>query len=221
MTAIEVFKQIVPLFQKEGYQIYMVGGSARDFLLKRDFDDLDLATDAPPSRLIEMFPEANHRFVKYGNIHFIVEEVSVDITALRVESEYSDARHPHRITFVDSIQKDARRRDFTINALYIDPAFRVYDFFDGLADLSRGVIRMIGDPNIRLCEDPLRIVRALRFSLLLGFQIDEVLDKALLFYHDRLEKLTKAKVKQEVSKMRKIDEKKTIGLLEKYQISGW
>lgn len=221
MQAIDVFKHLIPLFHKAGFQIYMVGGSARDYLLKRDFNDLDLATDATPDQLIELFPEANDVFAKYGNVHFVIDEVNVDITTMRTESDYSDARHPRKITFVQSIELDAHRRDFTINAFYVDTNFVVHDFFGGLKDLSQGVIRMIGEPNMRLIEDPLRILRALRFAITLDFAMDESLQQAIIFQQERLTKIKKVKIKQELEKMRLVDPNKAKDILDKYKIHGW
>ena len=218
MDAISVFQHLVPLFQKAGFQIYMVGGSARDYVLHRPFDDLDVATDAPPEALKLLFPDANDRFAKYGNLHFMMGDIHVDLTTLRKESDYIDARHPSKITFIDDISIDAKRRDFTMNALYIDASMHVHDFFGGIADIHAKVIRMIGRPVERLKEDPLRMIRALRFQAILGFTLDSELEKAMIECAPLLKKLRNEKIKQELQKLSKLHQKLSLDALEKYHI---
>jgi len=193
---------LATLFKNNGYSLYMVGGSARDYLLKRNTIDLDLASDATPNEMKKFLPNADYTYAKFGNVHY----KNIDITTLRKEDEYLDYRHPNKITFVKNINEDFIRRDFTINALYIDMSLHVYDFTNGLDDLKNKIIRFIGDPYKRIKEDPLRILRAYRFKKTLGFKIEEKSQKAIDELSYLLDKLNKDKIKMEEHKIKKSPE---------------
>ncbi len=170
---IKEFDILQKTFQENGHSLYMVGGTSRDFLLGIEPDDLDFVSDATPEEEKEFLPDASYAFAKYGSIHLKIENRMVDITTFRVEGEYNDRRHPSKIEFVREIEKDYVRRDFTINAIYIDKDYNVIDFCGGKEDLKNKIIRFIGDPNARIQEDPLRIARAERFATKLGFSIEK------------------------------------------------
>ena len=203
---LELFKKIFNLFQKNGHSLYMVGGTVRDFLLGLELTDMDVVTDATPDQMKEFIPDADYTFAKFGSVKLRNENVKFDITTLREESSYIDSRHPNKVVFCRSLEEDVRRRDFTINALYMDEGLKVYDFVDGQADLKNKVIRMIGDPNKRIIEDPLRIVRALRFAIEFDFSIDSSLQNSINNNKDLLKKLNTAKIQEELKKSK--DEKK-------------
>lgn len=203
---LELFKKIFNLFQKNGYSLYMVGGTVRDFLLGLELTDMDVVTDATPNQMKEFIPDADYTFAKFGSVKLRSENVKFDITTLRKESNYIDSRHPNKVVFCRSLEEDVRRRDFTINALYMDENLKVYDFVDGQTDLKNKVIRMIGNPNKRIIEDPLRIVRALRFAIEFGFSIDPSLQNSIYNNKDLLKKLNTAKIQEELKKSK--DEKK-------------
>ncbi|MCQ2793778.1 MAG: CCA tRNA nucleotidyltransferase [Bacilli bacterium] len=190
------FIKLAKLFKRNGYQLYLVGGSARDYLLKRPFFDLDLASDATPSEIKEFLPDADFTFARFGNVHL----KHIDITTFREEEDYSDYRHPRKVVFTRQIEKDYSRRDFTINALYIDINEKVYDFCHGLDDLKAKIIRFIGDPTTRIKEDPLRILRAERFAKTLGFQIEENAYLAMKKLYKLIDKINTNKIKQELAK---------------------
>lgn len=190
------FITLANLFSKHGYSLYLTGGSARDYLLKREFIDLDLTTDATPSEMKEFLPDMDYTYAKFGNVH----GKHLDITTLRVEGDYKDYRHPSVIRFTTKLEEDYLRRDFTINALYIDKNFKVYDYSNGLKDLKNKIIRFIGDPNKRVIEDPLRILRAERFAKKLGFKIEPNSLKAMVDNKRLLEKLNSNKIKEEIKK---------------------
>lgn len=218
MEILEVFSNLADVYAKYGYKLYLVGGSVRDYLLKIPSADLDLCTDATPEETKEFLPEANYRFAKYGTVSFHYDIYKVEVTTLRVEHEYQDYRHPINIKFVKKIELDYLRRDFTINALYLDPNLNVFDFCDGLSDLKSRTIKMIGDPRLRFTEDPLRILRALRFKLKLNFEIDPHLDQVIKELIPLLDNLNRDKVDFEIRKMLKMDEEKAVELLNKYAI---
>lgn len=163
---------------------YVVGGSVRDLLLGSSPHDYDIACSAPPERVKEIF--SDFPVIPTGEKHGTVTVVSggenIEITTFRRESGYSDSRHPDSVEFVGEIEEDLSRRDFTINAMALSPTGEVIDPFGGNADIENGVIRCVGNPVERFTEDPLRILRALRFSSTLGFAIEEKTKKAALEY---------------------------------------
>ncbi len=218
MQMLEAFSYLADIYAKYGYKLYLVGGSVRDYLLKVPSSDLDLCSDATPEETKEFFPDANYRFAKFGTVSFHYDVYKIEVTTLRVEEGYVDYRHPAQIHFVKKLELDYKRRDFTINALYLDKDMNVYDYAGGLQDLKQRVIRMIGDPVVRINEDPLRIIRALRFQLKLGFKLDESLKIAIQNESHLLGKINQEKVNYEIRKMMKLDEDKTPQLLSQYQI---
>ena len=201
MTELDVFKNFAAIFAKNGFKLYLVGGSTRDFLLRRDLGDFDVATDATPSDMEEFLPDGDFRFRRFGNVNYYFDGYKFEITTLRKEGEYTDFRHPSYIKYVTKVEDDFKRRDFTINAIYIDDEENVYDFADGISDLKKGVLKMIGDPQVRIKEDPLRILRALRFSLTLDFLLDEDLKKAIVDNVSLLEKINPSKINVEIKKI--------------------
>ncbi len=163
-----------------GFEAFVVGGSVRDFLLGKTPKDWDLTTDARPEELQEIFP---HSFYNndFGTVTVINEEASdeplraVEITTYRTEGAYSDKRHPDQVAFTPSLNEDLKRRDFTVNALALRKAGEreeIVDLFDGRGDLERKVIRAVGDASQRFSEDALRMLRAVRFAVQLGFEIE-------------------------------------------------
>ena len=195
-----LFQKYARLYKEHGYSLYMIGGMSRDILLGKRPSDFDFATDATPEEEKAFLPEADYAFEKYGSIKLKEQGIEIDITTFREEGEYLDFRHPSYIKFVASAEKDSKRRDFTINALYINGEGGVLDFHRGLEDLQNKVIRFIGDPETRVKEDPLRILRAERFARRLGFQIEETTQKAMDDNRYLLKKLNPEKVKSEEKK---------------------
>ena len=193
----ERFAKYARLFEENGFHLYMVGGTSRDYLLGLPYTDFDFVTDATPEDEKKFLPNAKYDFAKFGSIKIFEDGVEVDITTLRKEEGYDDRRHPKKITFIKDLETDSQRRDFTINALYIDLGGNVYDYHGGLADLKKGIIRFIGDPKIRIEEDPLRIMRAERFAKKLGFEIEEESKKAIEEGRNLLSLLNPNKIKME------------------------
>lgn len=196
----EIFTKLVNIFKENGYRLYMIGGTTRDYLLGLDVFDFDFVTDATPEEIKTFLPNADFTFAKFGSVRVKVNGVKVDVTTLRVEEDYEDFRHPGKIRFVKTIEEDYVRRDFTINAIYIDEDFKVIDPSHGLEDLNNKLIRFIGDPEKRIKEDPLRILRANRFANKLGFKIEENSQKAMEKLNYLLDKLNPDKIKEEERK---------------------
>jgi len=210
---LSIYLDLAKLFDQYGKKLYMIGGTSRDFLLGREIEDFDLVTDAIPSEMEKMLPDADFTFSHYGTVRLKREGKRVDIVTLREEKLYKDHRHPSSVSFVAEIEKDFSRRDFTINALYIDETLQVHDFTEGLSDLNKRLIRTIGEPNQRFQEDPLRMLRALRFHLKLGFEIEPDTAKAIKNNWDLLEFLQPAKVNEELAKLKALDAAKALSLL--------
>jgi tRNA nucleotidyltransferase (CCA-adding enzyme) len=195
-----LFLKYAELFKAHGFTLYMIGGTSRDLLLGIPYADYDFVSAATPIQEKAFLPQAETQFAKFGSIRLKDQGQEVDFTTFRQESGYVDFRHPSQITFVKTPEEDYLRRDFTINALYIDAEGHVLDFCGGQADLKAGLIRFIGDPKKRIEEDPLRILRAERFAAKLGFEIEPKSLAAIAELRPLLSKLNPEKVKMELAK---------------------
>lgn len=198
----KMFEYLSKIFKENGFSIFAVGGTVRDELLGLEVFDFDFTTDATPEEMMKFLPNADPVFAKYGCIKYKGQGFKADITTFRTEKNYEDFRHPADITFVKTIEEDYKRRDFTINAIYKDYEGNIFDPAHGLEDLNNKVIRFIGDPETRIKEDPLRILRAKRFEKFLGFKIEEKSLKAMEKLSYLLEKLNPEKVRAEAKKTR-------------------
>ena len=213
----DAFIELAKVFSTHGYRLYLVGGTVRDILLRLPLTDMDAVTDATPEEM-KAFLEGDYTFAKMGSIKVKYHDVKFDITTLRKEKEYTDHRHPGEVVFVKDLKTDHIRRDFTINAMYMDEQFKLYDFENGLEDLQNRILRMVGDPVERLKEDPLRIIRCLRFSLTYQLTIEPSLENALIASIKFLDSLSRDKIKMELKKfdISQIEEMKQ--LFDKYSI---
>lgn len=198
---LNLFKALAKLFKENGFSLFMIGGTSRDYLLNLEVLDYDFVSDATPEDMKKFLPEANYHFEKYGSVRLKIDGVHVDITTFRSEGEYLDFRHPNSVKYVKTIEEDFVRRDFTINAIYIDEDMKCIDPSGGLIDLKNRVIRFIGDPIKRIKEDPLRILRAERFKEKLNFEIEKNSLEAINKYRYLLDKLNPEKVKEELRKL--------------------
>ncbi len=181
-------------------EFYIVGGTTRDFILKREVKDIDIATNLLPEEIKLAFPNGNYTFEKYGVSYVTIDGQKITLATFREENNYRDFRHPTSIKFVSDYLIDSRRRDFTINALYLDENGSILDPYGGLDDIKLGLIRTIGPAEERIKEDPLRILRAIRFSLNLNFHLDSDLYQAIKKNKDLLKNLNEAKIQEEIAK---------------------
>lgn len=200
---LEAFIKFANLFESHGHHLYLVGGSVRDYLLGIPLTDMDVVTDATPEQEKTFLEGGEYTFEKYGSIRFNFDGVKFDLTTLRKETGYQDSRHPSEVVFTDKLEDDVYRRDITINALYLSKDLKVIDFVGGQKDLKDKVIRMIGDPEKRFIEDPLRILRVLRFKIDLGFEIEKNTYESLENNISLVDLLNPEKVKQEINKCSK------------------
>ncbi len=166
---------ILDSIAKAGDRADIVGGPVRDFLLAKEPSDYDITTSATPSRIKEIF--SGHKTVdtgiKHGTVTLILNGEPYEITTYRTDGEYRDFRHPDSVSFTTRIEEDLARRDFTVNAMAYNKELGLTDIFGGREDLEKKIIRAVGDPYTRFSEDALRILRAVRFSSVLGFEIEE------------------------------------------------
>ncbi|MGE5297918.1 MAG: CCA tRNA nucleotidyltransferase [Acidobacteriaceae bacterium] len=199
-------KRLVRIFSDNGYQAFWVGGSVRDLILGRAIDNLDIATSALPGEVEKLLRKNGIKFKpvgkRFGTILAIIEQKPVEITTFRAESRYSDRRHPDNVKFIDDPKTDAKRRDFTINALYFDPLTgKLTDYFNGLKDLKQGLLRFVGKPADRIDEDALRMLRAARFASVLKFKIEKNSFAAIKIRAKYLQGIAGERIKAELDKM--------------------
>ena len=200
-----IFDYLKEIFNKNGFRLFMIGGASRDYLLKRSIDDYDFVTDATPSE-INKFLVVDNAFERFGTVKYKYNNKKIDITTLREEGDYNDSRHPSFIKFVKDINLDYKRRDFTINAIYIDENYNIIDPTGfGINDLKMKILRTIGNPDIRIKEDPLRILRAKRFCLEYGLIMEEDTKIAISKNKSLLDLINKDKINEEKKKLEKIE----------------
>ena len=186
MDRYEKEQQVLRKLEEHGWEAWFVGGCVRDALRGKPCDDVDITTNATPREVTAVFGEKN--IIETGLAHgtVTVKPQMAEVTTYRTEGKYTDHRHPDQVTFVRSLREDLKRRDFTINAMAMDCRGHLEDPFGGREDLKNGIIRAVGNPAERFDEDPLRILRALRFASVLGFTIEADTAKALLAQRELL-----------------------------------
>ena len=212
----EFATKVVQTLRQHGFQAYFVGGCVRDLLLKRDPKDYDVATDATPAQVMEIFPETYAVGVQFGVVlvpakdsthdkssHEIPSKASaVEVATFRSDIGYSDGRHPDEVRFSRDPKEDVERRDFTINGMLLDPVSgEILDFVNGQKDLAAGVVRTIGDPAKRFSEDKLRMLRAVRFAARFEYRIDEATFAAIKRLAPEIRAVSRERVRDELTRM--------------------
>lgn len=197
-TIHESAAHVVRTLRSAGHQAFFAGGFARDLLIGRPVHDIDIATDAPPDRVESLFPDSRSYGKSFGVVQVIVNEHPFEVATFRTEGPYRDGRRPESVRFTTP-DEDARRRDFTINGMFYDPASgEVIDYVGGLADLERRLIRAIGIPAERFAEDHLRILRAIRFASVLEFDIDPATLQAMRDHAGDLRAISPERIRDEL-----------------------
>lgn len=200
----EIFTKALPVLKKleaAGFEAYFVGGSVRDLLLKRNVHDVDITTSAYPEEVKSLFEKSIDTGIKHGTVTVLFEGESYEITTFRTESGYQDYRRPDHVTFVQNLDEDLKRRDFTINALAMSADGQIVDLFNGVDDLRKRIIRAVGDPEKRFHEDALRMMRAIRFMSQLQFKLEEKTEQAIHDHHQLLQKISVERIREEFVKM--------------------
>ena len=202
-------KQIFICFQNQNYKLKLVGGCVRKLITEEKIDDMDIAINIEPEKIKKVLVEQKIKFVetgiKYGTITALINDFKFEITSLRKDLS-TDGRHA-KVEFTSNWEQDAQRRDFTINAIYSDISGEVYDPLNGIEDLKNGIIKFIGDPNQRIQEDYLRILRYLRFYTQYNKNKfhDEITIKAIKRNLDGLAKISRERILEELFKMMKLN----------------
>jgi poly(A) polymerase len=190
---------IVTTLKKNGYEAYFAGGYVRDMILERQSKDIDIATSATPDQILSMFDKTVSIGKAFGVINVVVNGNNIEVATFRSEDEYTDNRRPNKVTFTDAKQ-DAIRRDFTINGLFYDPIERkTIDYVGGVEDIKKRVIRFIGNPQERITEDHLRLMRAIRFKINLNFQYDEDTFAAIAENYKLINSVSKERIRDELN----------------------
>lgn len=172
-------KKVIETLNHHGFEAVFVGGAVRDFVRNKIANDIDIATSALPSEVKSIFKKTVDLGLAHGTVLVIENHVPIEVTTFRTEGQYTDHRRPSDVKFVQSLEEDLKRRDFTMNALAMTAEFQLVDLFDGQRDLHNGIIRTVGEPSDRFKEDALRMLRAIRFSAQLGFSIEDATLEAI------------------------------------------
>ena len=197
----EKVKNILSKLMNSGYEAYVVGGAVRDLLLNNKVNDYDITTNALPEQVKEVFYDVPviETGLKHGTVTVIINHEPFEITTYRIEGDYLDNRRPSSVEFSNSLEEDLSRRDLTINALALDINGNIIDYFNGVSDLNNRIIKCVGDPTKRFNEDGLRILRALRFSSKLDFEIEEKTSNAILENINLINNISKERIQKELN----------------------
>ncbi len=187
-------KKIIDTLYNEGYEAYIVGGCVRDALIGRVADDYDITTSAPPSEVKRMFERTVDTGIEHGTVTVIENGKPYEVTTFRVDGEYKDNRHPVSIYFTSRVEEDLARRDFTVNALAYNDRVGIVDAFSGIKDLENKIIRCVRNPEERFAEDALRVLRGIRFSSVLSFDIEKNTADAIFKYAKNLKDVSSERI---------------------------
>lgn len=196
-------RALLEKMEKAGIRAYVVGGAVRDIIMSREPEDYDIAAETVPQKLLEIFSDykTNLSGIRFGTVGVETPLGFCEITCCRRESTYKDLRRPDSVEFTCDIESDLRRRDFTVNAMAMDKDCNIIDLFGGCSDIESRIIRAVGDPTKRFLEDALRMIRALRFSSTLGFEIEENTLRALCENFHLCETVAKERAFVELKKL--------------------
>ena len=194
-------EQILHRLEEKGFEAYVVGGCVRDSLLGREPHDWDITTSATPQQVKKIFQRTVDTGLKHGTVTVLLDREPYEVTTYRIDGEYLDGRHPSGVTFTRSLREDLQRRDFTINAMAYSDSRGLQDCFGGLADLEKGLIRAVGDPEKRFGEDALRIMRAVRFAAQLGYAVEEETLRAMKALAPTLSRISAERIAAELEKL--------------------
>ena len=202
MNARDLANRICRVLRENGHQAYLVGGCVRDIVLGRAPADYDVSTDATPDQVQGLFPRSLTVGAQFGVVVVTDDSTQVEVATFRSDIGYSDGRHPDHVQFSKTPQDDVQRRDFTINALLLDPATNeVLDFVGGRDDLRAGIIRAIGRPEERFREDKLRMIRAVRFAARFHYAIESATFSAIAKLAAQINEVSTERLRDELTKL--------------------
>ncbi len=203
--------KILSLIEENGFEAYVVGGYVRDFLLDKDTKDIDICTNARVVELVDIFNDFNIVSNNYGAVKITYNDYKFDITTYREELKYNGNRRSLEIKYIDNLVEDIKRRDFTCNTLCMSKEGNIIDVLNGREDIDNKIIRCVGDVNKKLTEDPLRMLRAIRFATVLDFKLDKELYDTILEKRELVGTLSTTRIKEELTKIL-VSKKATKGL---------
>jgi len=172
-------EEIISRLESCGFEAYLVGGCVRDLLMGLKAKDYDICTSALPDDVIRLFSKTLKTGLKHGTVTVIKNGIPFEVSTFRIDMEYTDHRRPDKVLFTPSLIEDLKRRDFTINAICYHPEKGIIDPFNGMSDITGRIIRTVGNPEERFGEDALRMLRAVRFKAVLGFELEHATKKAI------------------------------------------
>lgn len=193
--------EIIHTLQNAGFEAYAVGGCVRDSLLGRVPNDWDITTSAEPQQVKQLFRRTIDTGIQHGTVTVMLDHVGYEVTTYRIDGKYEDGRHPKEVVFTASLEEDLKRRDFTVNAMAYNDEEGIVDLFDGIGDMERKVLRCVGDPVARFSEDALRMMRAVRFSAQLDYEIEGRTKDAILELAPTLQKISAERIQVELVKL--------------------
>jgi tRNA nucleotidyltransferase (CCA-adding enzyme) len=191
---------VIEKLNEAGFEAYFVGGCVRDSILCKTPYDWDITTNALPGDIRNIFDKTYDTGIKHGTVTVLMGKNSIEVTTYRIDGAYTDFRRPDNVEFTSSLRDDLARRDFTINAMAFHPDSGPVDYFGGLEDLKNRKIRAVGDPNLRFHEDALRMMRAIRFSAQLGFDIEDTTLKAIGSNSALITNISSERIRDELNK---------------------
>lgn len=197
----ENVKTIITTLENAGFEGYAVGGCVRDTLLHKNPDDWDITTNASPIEVKKLFPRTIDTGIAHGTVTVLIGKETFEVTTYRIDGEYEDARHPKEVVFTSCLSEDLKRRDFTINAMAYNDKTGIVDEFGGIQDLEAKIIRCVGNPEERFTEDALRMMRAVRFSGQLGYEIEFTTGQAINKLAPTLSKISAERICTELTKL--------------------
>ena len=197
----EKAKKVVNTIQAAGFEAYVVGGCVRDSILGRQPQDWDITTSAKPEQVKALFPRTIDTGLQHGTVTVMQDREGFEVTTYRIDGEYEDSRHPKEVVFTPNLEEDLKRRDFTINAMAYNEEKGLVDIFGGMEDIRFGRIRCVGRAEERFGEDALRMLRAIRFSAQLGYEIDEETKQGIRRLAPTLKNISAERIQTELVKM--------------------
>lgn len=191
---------IMNTIEANGFKAYLVGGSVRDMIMGRRIHDWDITTSASVEDILSIFERTVSTGAQYGTVTVFGKGAKAEVTTFRTDGDYADSRHPESVCFVKTLDEDLARRDFTVNAMAMDKNGLITDLFDGQKNIEQGVIKCVGKAEKRFSEDALRMMRAVRFSAQLGFEIEHNTECAMKALGESVSKLSAERVLEETVK---------------------
>lgn len=212
---------IIDILEKNGHEAFAVGGCVRDAIMGRIPHDWDITTSAKPAEVKALFRRTIDTGIQHGTVTVMLGQTGYEVTTYRIDGNYSDGRHPEQVTFTKNLVEDLKRRDFTINAMAYNDRAGVVDEFNGTEDLDNKIIRCVGVATERFTEDALRILRAIRFSAQLDFDIDNETAYAIKALAPNLKKISRERIQTELDKLITSNHPDRIKLVQEYGLGEY